>query len=105
MFTPNRPIEKITDRKRDSGLFIPALLMLSGLLTSCTIITTRVESTDPAPLPNGITVTDQPVEASRQVYQSDDGQFSLQFPNTAIFYEDERVSVDGVVSPAENKTG
>ena len=102
MFTIHRLIEKLTDWKRNQVLFFPVLLIISGLLASCLVITTRAESTFPAPVPTGITVTDQPVEASSQVYLSEDGQFSLQYPDTAIFYENQQVSVDGVLSPAEN---
>lgn len=102
MFTPHRPIEKVTYIKHSLLFFLLGLLILSGLLTSCSVITIRAESTGPAALPTGITVTDQPVDSSHQVFQSEDGQFSLQYPNTAIFYENKQTSVDGVLSPAES---
>jgi WD40 repeat protein len=93
--------KKLTDWKWDLVLSL-SLLILPGLLTSCAHITTSTVSTDPAPLPTAITVTDQPVEQSRQVYQSEDGQFSLEYPITATFYKGQQNSVDGVLSAADN---
>lgn len=97
-----RPIEKVMDRKRDSAVLFLVLLMLSALLASCTAIMTSAESAGLAPLPTGIPVTGLSVDSSYQDYQSENGHFSLQYPNTAIFYENQQVSVDGVISPAEN---
>ena len=49
-----------------------------------------------------IAQTLSPLDAGSQDYQSENGHFSIQYPSTAIFYEDQQVSADGVVSPAEN---
>ncbi len=93
---------KNTDWKRAIVLLYLVLLILSGLLTSCAAIKSRAESIDPTSLPTEGTDTDQLVEQSRQLYQSEDGQFSLQYPATANFYKNQQKSVDGVLSPAGN---
>ena len=49
-----------------------------------------------------IAQTMSPVEAYSQGYQSESGYFCLQYPSTSIFYENQHISVDGVVSPADN---
>jgi len=43
-----------------------------------------------------------PVVEPSQNYQSEYGHFTLQYPSRAIFYENQQVSVDGVISSAEN---
>jgi hypothetical protein len=102
MFIKYRPIEKVTDRKRDPMVLFLVQLILTGLLTSCTAIITKAESTGQSRLPTSIPVTDQPEDESYQVYQNENGQFSLQYPNSAILYENQQTSVDDVVSSAVN---
>ncbi len=102
MVTLHQHTIKTTDWKQARVLLFLVVLILAGLLTSCAGIKTRAESIDPTPMPTGVTVTEQPVEQSRQLYQNEDGKFSLQYPVTANFYENQQKSVDGVLSAADH---
>ncbi len=63
---------KTTDWKQARVLLFLVVLILTVLLSSCAGIRTRAESIDPTSLPTDVTVTEQPVEQPRQLYQSED---------------------------------
>jgi len=85
----------------DQTLLIQSTNVLNcGLTCSSELWTVGIDGKNPQKVADGSLLT--VITDGMKNYSSVDGQFSLRYPNTAIFYENQRVSVDGVVSLAEN---